>query len=296
MTLNERMENGSMMAMISFNILKKEKNLLLFPILSTLSLFMILGSFAAGIFTKLGFEFSFIRFPFVTINNVSETTQYILLFFFYLFHYFIIIFFNMALIHCTIQYFNGKKTSLKEGLLFSISKLSVIFSWALLSATIGFGLRLIEDKGKSLTTFVFGLLGFLWSLMTFFVIPVIAYENLNMKQAIKRSKELFKDTWGERYGAAWTFIYVTVIIFFVIVIPLAIMLDNKNVDHNIIFGIILALLIPLTTVTAAAEGIFKAAVYQYAIGKSTGEFDKKKLKSAFVKLQKKSISDKKSYN
>ena len=49
MGIFERMGRGWNLAMASFDIIKKNKSLLIFPVLSTLSLLFIMGSFIGGI-------------------------------------------------------------------------------------------------------------------------------------------------------------------------------------------------------------------------------------------------------
>ena len=41
------------------------------------------------------------------------------------------------------------------------------------------------------------LVGLAWSLVTFLVLPVLVIEQIGPIQAVKRSAELFKHTWGE---------------------------------------------------------------------------------------------------
>jgi hypothetical protein len=41
------------------------------------------------------------------------------------------------------------------------------------------------------------LIGLAWSLVTFLTIPILVIEDIGVGAALKRSKDLFKKTWGE---------------------------------------------------------------------------------------------------
>src|SRR5258705_9027691 len=107
----------------------------------------------------------------------------------------------MALVHCTRLYFKGEAFTIRDGLRFSMSRLGAIFSWAFFAATVGLILKMIQDNAGWLGKIIIGLIGWIWSVATFFVVPVIAYENLGPVDAFKRSSSLMKQKWGESLGA-----------------------------------------------------------------------------------------------
>lgn len=102
-------------------------------------------------------------------------------------------FFNVALMHCTKLYFSGEEVTLQKGLQFSISRLGTILSWALFAATVGTLLKIIQENLGKIGKIVIGLIGIVWNVATFFVVPVIAYENTNATGAFKRSVQLMKE-------------------------------------------------------------------------------------------------------
>ncbi|MEI9958018.1 MAG: DUF6159 family protein [Ferruginibacter sp.] len=91
----------------------------------------------------------------------------------------------MALIHCTKLFLQGEEVSVMIGLKFSFSRIGVIFSWALFAATVGTILKAIQENSGWLGKIVGGLLGFVWGVTTFFVVPIIAYEQLGPIDALK---------------------------------------------------------------------------------------------------------------
>src|SRR5687767_15620888 len=104
----ERLSNGWTLAMNSFKVLKENKQLVIFPILSGISLVLVMGSF---ILVFLGIN----GWPDDSVEGSSSNlTYYLYMFIFYLVNYFVVVFFNMALIHCTRLYFRGEEVSVKD--------------------------------------------------------------------------------------------------------------------------------------------------------------------------------------
>jgi hypothetical protein len=48
---------------------------------------------------------------------------------------------------------------------------------------------------------IVGLIGAVaWSVLTFFVVPVLIFEDAKVGDAIKRSSHIFKERWGEQFA------------------------------------------------------------------------------------------------
>ena len=159
---------------------------------------LILGSFVTALLASAGWDFEYIQEP-------GTAMSYVIMFLYYLVNYFIVVFFNTALVHCTRLYFKGEEVTIAKGLQFSMSRLGAIFSWAVFAATVGFILKIIQENVGSLGKIITGLLGIVWSIATFFVVPVLAYENVGPIGAFKRSTQLMKEKWGESLGATFSF-------------------------------------------------------------------------------------------
>ena len=128
MSFFERLSNGWKIAINSFKILKANQQLIIFPILSGLSLLLIIGSFFAVILGNAGWDF----------DNIAEPGtggSYFLMFLFYVVNYFVVVFFNMALIHCTRLYFKGEEPTVAKGLAFSMSRKELFFPGPYLQAS-----------------------------------------------------------------------------------------------------------------------------------------------------------------
>ena len=81
-----------------------------------------------------------------------------------------------------------------------ISKLAVIFQWVLFAATVGLALGILQkllERFGFIGQIVTGTLGFMWSVVVFFVMLILVYENVWPVQTVHRSKEVLRETWGE---------------------------------------------------------------------------------------------------
>ncbi|MEJ0102385.1 MAG: DUF6159 family protein [Bacteroidota bacterium] len=75
-------------------------------------------------------------------------------------------------------------------------------------------------KFRALGKIIVGIIGIVWSVATFFVVPVMAYEKLGPIDAFKRSSQLMKQKWGESLGATFSFGIIQILAIFLIAIPL----------------------------------------------------------------------------
>lgn len=273
MNFSDRLSNGWTITKNSFSVLQKNKQLLIFPILSSVSLILVIGIFVAGIFAAAGWEAEF-------INTDNQVLNYAILFGFYVVNYFVVVFFNMALIHCSKLYFEGEEVSVSIGLKFSASRIGVIFSWALFAATVGTILKIIQENTGIVGKVITGLLGIVWGVTTFFVVPVIAYENLGPVNAFKRSTQLMKEKWGESLASTFSMGLIQVIVFLLLAIPVFFIAVYVNFALGIFLGIVAGFLV--FAVFSAAETIFISSVYHNITGKLDDHFDQQLVDSLFT--------------
>jgi hypothetical protein len=257
MSFFDRLSNGWKISMNSFKVLKENKQLVIFPILSGISLLLILGSFVTVVLAAAGWNVD-------AVNEPGETTSILYLFLYYLVNYFVVVFFNTALVHCSRLYFHGEEVTIEKGLRFSMSRIGTIFAWSMFAATVGTILRLI---------------GVIWSIATFFVVPVIAYENAGPLEAFKRSSQLMKEKWGESIAAGFSFGLVQIVALIVVGVPLFII---GALVHPVI-GIILAALgaLIVMAIISAAQTIFISAVYHNVTGDPVKQFNQQMIDSLF---------------
>ncbi len=274
MAFSDRMSNGWKLAMSSFKILKANQQLIIFPILSAISLVLVIGSFFTFLLAGTGWDLD-------NLEEISQTGYYAVVFLFYVVNYFIVVFFNMALIHCTRLYLEGEEVTLRKGLQFSVSRIGAIFSWALVAATVGLILKAIQENSGILGKIVTGVIGLVWSVATFFVVPVIAYENVGPIDAVKRSTQMMKEKWGESLTAGFSFGLIHFLGLLVICVPLFFL---GNLLHPIAgAAAAVAGFFVIMAIMDAAKTIFVSAVYHNIKGDVSEHFDQMLVDSLFMK-------------
>jgi hypothetical protein len=251
----ERIMRSFELVKASWRILMDDKKLLVFPILSGIVTLLVIASFVIPI----------IFYPGAYSLSTNTVAGIVLLFLFYLVSYFVVIFFNVGLISCVNARLNGKEMTIGEGLSAAGRHLGSIFAWAVVAATVGLILHMIEDRAGFLGQIATAIVGGIWSLVTLFVVPVLAFEDKGVFAAMKESASLFKKTWGESVVGT---ISITLIFAAVGVVGFLLLLGTLFIGNTVLFLAALALFIVLIAILAilssAMQAIFTVALYTYA--------------------------------
>ncbi len=285
----ERASNGWQLVRQSWQVLKLDKELLVFPLLSGVACMLVLASFAVPLWAT-GYVDVLTQEAGDTPGNAGQANQilgYVLLFAFYFVNYFVIIFFNTALIACAIIRFKGGDPNLMDGFSAAFSRLPQIAGWAVVAATVGLILRMIESRSEKVGAIVASLLGMAWSAVTYFVVPVIVVERTGPIEAGKRSLQILKRTWGEALTANFGIGLVVFAASLVGLIPLFLGGFALAVGQTVLgvvalaMGIILLLIVSL--VSSAMNAIIIGALYLYAAeGTVPQQFDDQLFRAAFA--------------
>lgn len=280
----ERISRSWSLAQSSWNVLWQDKKLLVLPFLSGLACIIVLVSFVvplALVYNQLGL-----------VNDQGNVQVpwwgYLIAFAFYFCNYFVIVFFNSALVSCALLRFNGEPATLGDGLAAAGRRLPQILAWALVSATVGMLLKAIENAHEKIGQFVSAILGTGWSIMTYFVVPVLVVEKVGPFQAISRSLALLRKTWGEALAGnvglgLFNFLLVLPGLLLLVGAGLA-LAGNQPVPLVITLAVlgVVALLIA-SLVSAALGTIYLSAMYQYAADNQIpAGFDRDTLAGAFT--------------
>ncbi|MGO8925689.1 MAG: DUF6159 family protein [Limisphaerales bacterium] len=243
-----------------WQILRQDKALLLFPLMSGICGLLLLASFAVPLYATNHWQP-----PGGDSAPVQQVTYYGVLFLFYLCNYFVVIFFNAGIIACATIRLGGGNPSVGDGFRAAAARLPVIAGWAVVSATVGLLLRLIEDRSKWVGKIVAGLLGAAWTVVSFLVVPILVVENKSPFAALQESAGLVKKTWGEQVVGNFSF----GLIFFLLAIPAFLVMLLSVFSGNVALiaaclGLGIIYLIILGLVQSALQSIYQAAVFLYA--------------------------------
>jgi hypothetical protein len=238
----------------SFAVLRADKEILLFPVMSSIAAIVVTASFFIPLFMTGAFQ---------SLQEGGEPApfHYVILFAFYFANYFVIVFFNSALMACANIRLSGGDPTVADGLRLAQSRLGRIAAWALVAASVGMILRAIEERSEKLGQIVAALMGAAWTLLTYFIIPVILFEDLSIGESVKRSAQIFRKNWGEQVAGGFSF----GLIFFLLLIP-GIIITVVLVSVIPIVGILFAVVyfLGLAAISAAVKGIYTVALYRYA--------------------------------
>ncbi len=274
----EKLERSWQIMRTSWDVLKQDKEILVFPILSGLALILIMASFAVPIFALGNID---------TIERIARHNgtvgNLVVAFAFYFINYFVIVFFNTAIVACATVRMRGGNPTVGDGLNAAGTRLFEIAGWALVSASVGLLLRAIEERSKLVGRIVAGLLGMAWGITSYLVIPILVNEKKGPMEAFQESARLLKKTWGEELIGGFSF----GLIFFILALPAFGVLMAGFIAGKAIAAILLIpaalYIVMLSVVQAALQGIFQAALYQYAIkGEPPRGFDRETLNEAIT--------------
>lgn len=278
MNFFDRLGRGWDLGVKSLEVIGAHPKLLLFPVLSGVALLAVMLSFGGAFLGLAGFDPEAFDAIISRMEQTGEVVFWLITFVFYLITYFVIVFFNVALVHNVRLIFAGEEPSIREGIAFSAQRAHQLLAWAAVAATVGLILKALEDRFGS---FVSGILGFAWSLATYFVVPTLAAEDVDPIEALKRSSQTIRQRWGESIGAGFS---LGLMVLAGIVI---------SIISGIIFGMIihpgigvlvgfLSFILTLV-VNGAARNVFLTAAYEHTQGNTPPNFDAETLDGIFMK-------------
>lgn len=262
----------------SWNILIDDKKLLVFPVLSGIVTILVVLTFILPLLFSGALKEQM---------NVGPVIYYGLLLLFYIVSYFVVIFFNTALISCVNAKLNGTDMSVGEGLSAAVKHLPAILGWAVISATVGLVLHLLEERSGLIGQIVFSIIGGAWALVTYFVVPVLVLEDKGVFESLKESFGLIKKTWGESIIGAggMAIVFVAIGLLGGLCVLGTLFLGIAVVFYSAL-ALFLIMIVVLAVVYFAMQGIFVTALYTYAkTGTVPSVFSRDLIQNSFVPKQ-----------
>lgn len=259
----------------SWRVLKQDKELLIFPLVSGICCILVIASFAIPSIMSDSWMPPAAGEDGQPVTTAEQVGYYAKVFVFYFCNYFVIIFFNSAVAGCAAMRMRGQDPTLGDGFSIAVSRIHSIFGWAMVSATVGLILQIIEDKNKKIGAIVASLLGTAWTLVSFLVLPILVIEGVGPFAALKKSTALLKRTWGAQIGANFSF----GMIFFLLMLPaVGIVVLGFMSKSAVVIGICIVVAviygIVLSLIQSTLGVIFQTALYTYAdTGSAPAGFD-----------------------
>lgn len=258
-------------------VLRSDKELLLFPVISGAATLVVLATFLLPMFALRIFDGGF------------SIVAMLFGFAFYFCQFAVIIFCNCALVGAAMIRLDGGDPTLRDGFNAAKSRVPAILGYAAISATVGVLLQGLKNHDNNFIVRLIGSgLGVAWTLATFLVVPILVSSNIGPIDALKRSAALLKRTWGENaignigIGAAFgviTFIAVLV------GVGLTVLAAQASIALAVVVGVLCGLGVLLLGIyQAALSGIYSAVLYRYAVSHDAPpEFRGVQLQQAFAR-------------
>ena len=276
----DRLSRSWELVKVSADVLRADKELLIFPIVSGALSILVFVTFLvpmilAGLFDAHTFKSGF------------PAAGYVIGFLFYVVQYSVIFFCNTALVGAALIRLRGGDPTVSDGFRIATQRLGPILGYAVIAATVGMILRAISERSGLLGKIVVGIIGFAWSVGTYLVVPVLAVENVGPIEAIKRSASYLRRTWGEQIignagiGIVFGLFSVGVVVCGGVLFMGAAGTGSGPLMALVGLAVVLAL-VGLSLIGSALGGIYAAAVYRYAAeGETGGYFDAALVQDAF---------------
>jgi hypothetical protein len=263
----------------SAGVLRADKELIVFPILSGIVGLVVLASFIlpsllAGVFD------SFLAGGIQGIGLLAGLS-------FYAVESFVALFANSALIGAAMIRLRGGNPTVADGFRIASKHAGAILVFSFFSGTLGMILRLLARGGKGMGRLGAAIGGLGWKLVTYLALPVLVVEEVDPIEAIIRSATLLKKTWGEQIvGNLSTDAVFGLPKLLVGGLLALVVFQGISFGSPVVFAMVIALLVVvfllLGLIESTLKGIYVAAVYRYAAqGEADGFFSEDVVKGAF---------------
>jgi len=278
--MSGRFSRSLELAKASFAVVRADKELMLLPVMSVFALLLILASLAVPVAMLGGFGAE------ATQGNNPASIAGALVF--YVATYFVALFFNAALVGAAMIRMDGGNPTLGDGLRIAWARKGRILGYALIAATVGLILRMIEERVGWLGALVVKLVGAAWAVATFLVIPVLVTREVGPLSAVKESAELLRETWGENIignfglGLVFALVYLAWLLacaatfYFAAQTGVVVLMGAV-----VLVGVVV--LLALSALQATMQGVYAAALYRHAThpGAAVPGFDQQLMQNAF---------------
>ncbi len=268
----ERIANSWELVKASVVVLRADKELLVFPILSSIALVLVSIGFVLPLIAAGAFEALLSGG-----TSLGQVASFLVGFAYYFVQYFVILFANTALVGAALIRLRGGDPTVGDGLRIAVQRLPQLTGYALIAATVGVILRALARRRSALGRIAVSLIGLAWNLATFLVVPVLVAEGVGPIQAIRRSVDLLRRTWGEQIAGNLSISLIFGLIGIVTTVGVLAVVGLLSVafETPIFLLLLLLILVPvyllLGLVSSTLNGIFAAAVYRYAAEGDPGD-------------------------
>ena len=227
------------------------------PILSTLSFLCIVAVVAGPLLLAL--------------HGPWDFRHYLVLVFALAIGNFATLIFNVALTFAASEQMDGRIIGISEAVRFAWSRRVVIIKWTFFSGVVGLVLNMIERRVGILSKVIGFLAALSWAVAVFFVVPILAFENVGPIEAVKRSANLMKTTFGTVTRSALRFgtLFVPAMIVTVLVVIVGAATAHSSLAVGVPILIVGVVAFFVVSACEVAAGVYlRVVLFRFATGKS----------------------------
>ena len=279
-----RIANGWELSKQSWNALRANPQLLVFPLISlagmiAVTIVFLIPMAGAGIFDAVARSAETGESQ---LSNGQLTLSAIVGFVYSFIGYTVVIFSNVALVGAAMKLARGETATVQDGLDIARARLGKIIAYAFISAVVGTIARAIKQSGRDngiagqiLAAIIGGIIQGAWSLVVFFAIPVLVVEDIGVIDSMKRSLSLFKQTWGESFAGQTAIGLIGCVATFALMAVGGLLIMGAVATGStllVVLAVVLVIfmLVGVGLLNGAVNGVFQASLYQYATTGSAG--------------------------
>lgn len=276
----QTIENTLTLVGYSIKFASKHKQLLIVPILRSIAVIVAFAlCLSAAIGTAGYFSVYYGWQPVKDELNVYATL--IGMAFFFLFMFVITLVSTvgeLVLSHAIGSIFRTGQVSLGDAWVKGFRRFGRTVTWAATHALIH--VLALRDNRSMLGNILGDLFVLGWNLVTLFIVPVFAFEDLGVYESIKRSAEIFENHFGKAAVAEFSFGRLSLLLALIpfVFLPVAFYL---NIVPLFVIAFIIFIAVGAAFVSLA-HAIFTTALYFYVKGEPTGEIDTRVLERSFA--------------
>lgn len=280
-----RIANGWELSKQSWNALRANPQLLVFPLISlagmiAVTIVFLIPMAGAGIFDAVARSAETGESQ---LSNSQITLSAIVGFVYSFIGYTVVIFSNVALVGAAMKLARGETATVQDGIDIARARLGKIIAYAFISAVVGTIARAIKQSGRDngiagqiLAAIIGGIIQGAWSLVVFFAIPVLVVEDIGVIDSMKRSLSLFKQTWGESFAGTTAIGLIGCVATVALMAVGGLLIFGAVATGSIVLVVLAVMLVVLMLVgvgllNGAVNGVFQASLYQYATTGSAGK-------------------------
>ena len=254
---------------ISMRVLRSHPRLMVFPVLSGIMALLVAAAFLTPAFFSGSGRTGSILLGLGCVLGVTVVTT----------------FFKAALISQADVALRGGDARIGSGLAAAGRRWPHLLAWSLCAVTVSLVLRAIESQLDFLGRFLGVLAEIGWNLIAYLVLPILTLEDIRLRDAPKRSAELFRRTWGENIAGQVGLGVLGLLgsaVGVAAVLGLGSLLGGR-VTLYVCAGLCVVWVLFLSVLVSALGGVYQTALYRFAAdGTVPGAFADADLEGAFT--------------